>query len=231
MASPLIGITTYGQNEEKHFTLPREYVDSVRRAGGIPFLITPGETNLETVFSHLDGLILAGGGDLDPDYYDGNQHESIYMLDQERDESEFELARIALESEKPLFGICRGMQLLNIVLGGTLHEHLPDIVGEKVVHRLPPRKPTLHEVSIVEGSFLGQIIKRPRIEIASWHHQGIQKLASSFTAVSHADDGIVEAFEMASHPWLVGVQWHPEITSHRDPIQQDLFNHFVEATR
>ena len=227
MTTPFIGITTYGQDEKKRFTLPREYVDSVRRAGAVPVLITPGETNFDKLFSHLDGLVLAGGGDISPTWYKGEMHETIYSLDEERDLTEMELAKYILRKEIPTLGICRGTQLLNIVLGGTLHPHLPDVYGEEINHRLPPREPTPHPVKIKEGSQLAKLTGTTDCIPESWHHQSINQLGEGLEIVAHAPDGVIEAVEFKDHPWLITVQWHPELSSERDPSQQNIFNGFV----
>jgi putative glutamine amidotransferase len=135
MNKPLIGITTYGRDENKRFHLPAAYVDAVRRAGGLPILIPPGEPDLDQLLPLLDGIILPGGGDVEPALYQGKKHETIYNLDPERDNSEIELARKLIDQDLPLLGICRGLQVINVALGGTLIEHLPDEVGEATAPR------------------------------------------------------------------------------------------------
>lgn len=235
--SPLIGITTYGRNAENHFTLPGEYVDAVRRAGGIPVLIPAGETHIDALLERLDGLVLAGGGDVDPELYAGNQHIEIYMIDPERDRSELALARTVAAGGMPTLGICRGLQVLNVALGGSLVEHLPDEVGEAITHRNPPpghaqiSSYALHPLRVDEGSLLATILGTREIEPASWHHQAVRRLAEGLRIVARAEDGTIEAAELADHPWLVAVQWHPEITAADDPSQQRVFDAFVEAAR
>lgn len=229
--SPLIGITTYGQNDERHFTLPREYVDSVRRAGGIPLLISPGETAFGHLLSELDGIIFAGGGDIGPACYESGGHDSIYMVDEERDTTEIDFARAAVDCKLPTLGICRGMQLLNVVFGGTLLEHLPDVVGETVVHRLPPREPTEHDVEVAGNSKLAAIVGGGRFSSVSWHHQAVNRVADRFDIVARADDGIIEAIESPGDSWLIGVQWHPELSAANDARQQRLFDAFIVASQ
>lgn len=229
MSPPLIGITTYGQDEESKFGLPRQYVDAVRRAGGMAFLIAPGTLFIPELLAAIDGLMLTGGGDLDPRLYGGRPHESIYMLDSERDATELELATAAIQAELPMLGICRGAQVINVALGGTLHEHLPDVVGDDVDHRLPPREPTEHVVHVQAESLLASIMGEPSFSAASWHHQAIRDVAPGLDVVAHAPDKTVEAVEMKEHPWLIGVQWHPELTAQTDDLQQRLFEAFVTA--
>ena len=229
MRQPIIGITTYGRDETNRFTLPAEYVDSIRRAGGTPVLLPPGESDCDRWLGLMDGLVLAGGGDIDPAAYGGRRHETVYMVDSERDASELALARKVLDNGVPTLGICRGVQIVNVALGGTLHEHLPDAVGDTVAHRSPSRDPTPHRVDLTEGSGLAAILGTLSFSAASWHHQAIRDVAPSLEVVAHAPDGVVEAFEMASHRWFYGVQWHPELTAADDPVQQRLFDALVEA--
>jgi putative glutamine amidotransferase len=228
---PIIGITTYGRDEDNRFRLPCLYVDAVRRAGGVAVLIPPGDDPGEELFSVVDGVILAGGGDIDPALYGGRPHEMIYSVDAERDRSELALARHLAGSGVPALGICRGHQVINVALGGTLHEHLPDVVGDRVLHRLPPREATEHPIVVAEGSRLAAILGERDFVAPSWHHQAIRNLAAGLSAVAQAPDGTIEGCEMRSHPWLVSVQWHPELTAHANPTQQRLFDALVEACR
>jgi putative glutamine amidotransferase len=226
---PIIGITTYARNESRNFTLPMEYVDAIRRAGGIPVLLPPGEPHQTELLGRLDAIILSGGGDMDPALYRGNDHETVYMVDHERDRSEIELARHVLELAVPTLCICRGIQVLNVALGGTLIEHLPDEVGDAIAHRVPPRHPTEHSIRVEPGSRLADIMEQTEATTASWHHQAIRRPAAGLDVVAHAPDGTIEAVEMPGHPWLVAVQWHPELTAAADPGQQRLFDALVKA--
>ncbi|HXF63671.1 MAG TPA: gamma-glutamyl-gamma-aminobutyrate hydrolase family protein [Caldilineaceae bacterium] len=226
---PLIGITTYGRNEEGDYTLPAEYVDAVRRAGGIPLLIPPGEPNLEPVLAVLDGLVLSGGGDLDPSHYASAGHPAIYMVDAERDAFELALARCAAEQPLPTLCICRGLQVLNVALGGSLVEHLPDEVDGSIGHRLEPDKPTRHPIAVLPGRRLATLLEAQEVEAVSWHHQAIRRLADPLAVAAQAADGVIEAVELPDHPWLIGVQWHPEMSAAHDPRQQRIFDALVAA--
>jgi putative glutamine amidotransferase len=229
--NPLIGLTTYGRSADNRYTLPAEYLDAVRRAGGVPVLIAPGEPRWEAILDVVDGLILSGGGDIDPGRYNGKRHETNYAIDQERDALELELGRRVIDSGMPTLGICRGAQILNIVQGGKLIEHIPDEFGEAVLHRAPPREPVSHSVKLKAGSRLAGILGRDQFDATSWHHQALRDAAAGFEAVAHAPDGSIEAIEMPSHPWLIAVQWHPELSAAADPVQQKLFDAIVEAAR
>ncbi|MDH5559807.1 MAG: gamma-glutamyl-gamma-aminobutyrate hydrolase family protein [Deltaproteobacteria bacterium] len=229
MTRPLIGITSYGRNDQHSFPLPAAYIDSIRSAGGIPLIIAPGEKHFRAIVSILDGLIFSGGGDLDPRLYQGQAHESLYMVDDERDQSELGLIELFIKTHKPLFCICRGMQLLNLMRGGNLYEHLPDHFGDRVSHRLPPREPVCHDVRIDPSSKLAEVLATTKTAPASWHHQGVRDLGADLTAVAWAEDQVIEAIESENHPWLIGVQWHPELTFENDPVQRNLFRRFVDA--
>ena len=229
--NPLIGLTTYGRGADNRYTLPADYIDAVRRAGGVPLLIAPGESRVEAILDVIDALVLSGGGDIDPSRYDGKRHETNYSIDQERDTLELELARRVIDSSIPTLGICRGAQILNVVQGGKLIEHIPDEVGVKVLHRAPPREPVTHGVKLKPGSRLAKILGRDQFDATSWHHQALRGAAAGFDAVAHAPDGTIEAIEMPSHPWMIAVQWHPELSAASDPLQQKLFDALVEAAR
>ena len=227
--TPFIGITTYGRGPHNRYILPAEYVDAVRRAGGIPLLLPPGEERMDAVLPLLKAVVFSGGGDLDPDLYGGSRHETIYMVEPERDRSEIDLARRVFDLEVPTLAICRGSQILNVAKGGTLIEHLPDEVGETVNHRVPPREPTPHPIRVEPASRLAGLLGATDFSCMSWHHQAVRRVAPGFEVVAHAPDGTIEGLEAPSHPWLVAVQWHPELTAAEDPIQQRLFDALVEA--
>lgn len=228
MRRTIIGITTYGRNEQNRYSVPAEYVDSIRRAGASAVLLPPGEHVVEEWLAIVDGVILAGGGDIDPDHYGGEAHETIYAIDRERDGSELVLARRIVDTGLPTLGICRGVQILNVALGGTLHEHVPDVFGDDIAHRLPPREPTSHAIDVAPDSGLARILGETRFESPSWHHQAVDGVASTLRVAARAPDGVIEAVEMPDHPWLYAVQWHPEL-SRNDDVQQRIFEALVEA--
>jgi putative glutamine amidotransferase len=229
MKPPIIGITTYGRNDDNRYHLPAKYVESVRRAGAIPVLIPPGEERLDDLLSLLDGVIFAGGGDIDPARYYGQGHAAVYSVDAERDSTELRLAQTLLNYDLPVLGICRGMQTINVALGGTLIAHLPDVVGESVFHRLPPKNPVRHTVSVDAGSTLASIFKQDTVNPVSWHHQAVDQLGDGLIPIAYAPDGTIEALELPDHRWFVAVQWHPELTADQQPEQQRLFDELVRV--
>jgi putative glutamine amidotransferase len=233
-AAPRVGITTYAVNSVGEIPVPQQYVSSVRRAGGIPLLIAPGETQLAALLDTLDALVLAGGGDICPTRYGGRGHETVYSVSTERDESELRMVEELFERRLPMLAICRGLQVVNVALGGTLHPHLPDVVGETIAHRAPPRLPIPHSITVAADSRLSAIMGASQgngIECMSWHHQAVDRPGHGCRAVANSVDGVVEAIEIAERPELIAVQWHPELTSHEDAAQQRLFDELVRLAR
>ena len=174
----------------------------------------------------IDGLILIGGGDVCPSCYEQESHETVYMTDSQRDRYELDLFKAALDVDIPVFGICRGIQVMNVALGGSLHQHLPDVVGDEVRHRLPPREPVNHTVFAEPDSRLATILQTEEFDAPSWHHQAVDRVAEPFVAVAYARDNTIEALELPDHKWCIAVQWHPELAPD-DPIQQRLFTDFI----
>lgn len=229
----LIGISSYARDggDPPAFTLPCGYVDAVRNAGAVPLVLPPGEADPSKLLDVVDGLVLAGGGDIAPQAYGATPHTTIYSVSEERDHFELELARAALKRpDVPVLCICRGLQVLNVALGGTLHQHLPDVFGESVLHRLPPRLPNRHHVRIEPGSKVAEALGVTEAEICSWHHQAVDKVGEGLKPVAWGEDGVVEALDLPSHPWCIAVQWHPEMQLD-DPLQPRLFDALVAAAR
>jgi putative glutamine amidotransferase len=234
----VIGLTTYGYQEKRtlsqhyeyHYALPKEYVDAVIRAGGIPLLIPPTGGNWRMLWRLFDGIIIAGGTDVAPQYYQGDtSNPKINAEAPERDATEIALVQYAFEmKDKPVLCICRGMQVLNVALGGTLHAHIPDI-REQVIHRSAEGVWALHDCTVKADSQLAQIMGTESVHTYSGHHQAVNQVANGLHVVATAPDGIIEAVVAPDHPWLVGVQWHPEKSAATDPTQQRLFDAFVAA--
>jgi len=230
MSAPLIGITAYALDEDIPYSVPSTYVEAVRRAGGIPVILPPGDSQAELLFERLDGLLLSGGGDIDPECYGAvERHEAIYGTDADRDTQELLLVNLAVERGLPTLAICRGNQIVNIACGGTLHQHLPNVVGDEIKHRLPPHNPTEHPVVLESGSKLARLLGSTEFVAPTWHHQAIAEVGEGLVVVAHAKDGTIEAVEMPDHPWLFSVQWHPELAAAENPLHQELFNRLVSV--
>ena len=229
---PRIGVTTYHRDnpERPRFYLPAAYVDAVRGAGGLPLLLPPGDEAAEDILAHLDGVVFTGGGDIHPRRFGGADHPHHYSVCDERDEFELRLIRAALAARLPTLAICRGSQVLNVALGGDLHGHLPDVVGEDVRHRESQDRHTRHSVNVAPGSRLAGVLGQEQLEVASWHHQAVNRLGEGLRAVAWAEDATVEALELEGAPWLLAVQWHPELQL-EEPAQRRLFAALLERAR
>ena len=225
---PIIGLSTYGIAHADGFNIPAEYVQAVLRAGGLPLLLPPASFDaIERWLEKIQGLVLIGGGDIDPARYGAASHDTVYNLDADRDRCEFALARAALKNRMPLLAICRGMQVVNVVRGGTLHRHLPEVFGESVAHRRPPRETTRHPVQVEADAHIVQAMGASQVTIVSWHHQAVGRLGKGLRPVAWAEDGVIEAMELDGNPNLLAVQWHPELSAAEDPTQQGLFDRLV----
>lgn len=229
--APIIGITTYARNEAGEISLPGHYLDAVVAAGGIPILLPPHQTQVDRLLNVIDGLIFAGGGDIDPSVYGGQPHPSIYLVDGDRDQFELTLAQAALSANLPTLGICRGLQILSVASGATLIPHVPDVFGDAIAHRLDhPRRPIPHPVQLVAGSRLARMMDTPEAIVESWHHQAVSAIPPGWQAAAYAADGLVEALERVDHPWMLAVQWHPELSPHH-PGHQRIFQALVTAAQ
>lgn len=214
MSRPVIGITCYV--EPAAFTvwrmpaalLPYNYVEHVVRAGGQPVLLPPAGEPAQLV-ERLDGLIVAGGGDIDPARYGERPHEKTGYIREFRDDAEFALVGAALDAGLPFLGVCRGLQVLNVALGGTLHQHLPDVVGH-AGHSPAPGEFGHLPVTAAPGSRLAEVLGDGEIDAAHYHHQAACELGDGLVACATSEDGTVEAVELAGHPFALAVQWHPE---------------------
>jgi putative glutamine amidotransferase len=223
---PVIGITTYLERaafairEAEAPLLPREYVDMVVRAGGVPVLLPPVGNGFAELVSTLDGLVLSGGADVAPDRYGQPAHGETTGLRPDRDEFEFGLLRAALAADLPVLAVCRGLQVLNVELGGTLHQHLPELLGRDT-HR--PSQGGLGScgVALVASSRTADVLGA-HTTVRCFHHQALDRVADGLVVTGRADDGTVEAVEGTGPGFVLGVQWHPEQNSEDDRLMAAL---------
>jgi gamma-glutamyl-gamma-aminobutyrate hydrolase PuuD len=212
---PLIGITTYRQEaqwgvwQRPAALLPVGYVDAVAEAGGVPVLLPPVELGAPEVVAALDGLILSGGADLDPTGYGAAPHPETGEPQRLRDAWDLAVLQSGLERDLPVLAICRGMQVLNVASGGTLHQHLPEAIGHDG-HRRQLGRFDSRAVRVQSGSRL-QAILGDNAPVSCSHHQGVDRIGDGLVPVAwDAQDGTVEAMELADRDFVVAVQWHPE---------------------
>jgi gamma-glutamyl-gamma-aminobutyrate hydrolase PuuD len=237
VTAPLIAIPTYhlgaGRvgNWEAAYGVPELYVAALGAAGARTALLPHSQpAEAEEVLAPFDGLLLAGGDDIEPARYGAADHPEQYGTDPDRDELELELARAAVRAGLPTLGICRGVQLLNVAFGGTLAQHLPgqDGPAEPRVEHRNESKQALHGLRVEPGSRLAEAIGQLEAEGLSHHHQGLDRLGDGFRPVAWAPDGLVEGIER-DQGWTVGVLWHPECTAAADPVQHRLLRSFVDV--
>jgi putative glutamine amidotransferase len=221
MRRPVIGICSAPEQarwsvwDDQAFLTPRSYVDAVHRAGGLALLIPPDaelEREPDELLDMLDGLVLAGGSDIDPATYGADRHEKTVGTVVERDTFELVLARRALERDLPLLGVCRGMQLMNVAAGGTLNQHVPDSHGHEDHRRsLGSFDDSDHDVRLEPGSLAARAAGQEVHATKSHHHQGIEELGEGLRVTGWAQlDDLPEAIEAPDKRFALGVQWHPE---------------------
>lgn len=214
MVRPVIGITTYAQEASwgvwrlPAALIPLDYVDAVERAGGRPVLIPPSEAGTDEVLDTLDGVVFSGGADVDPTLYGAEPHPETDTPQARRDAGELALLAAALERDIPVLAVCRGFQLLNVVRGGDLVQHLPEKVGHDV-HKQVPGEFAVHPVEIEDGTRLAAIVGSGA-HVTSHHHQALGRVGEGLIETAWAADGTLEAVEDRSLRFVVGVQWHPE---------------------
>lgn len=213
-AGPLIGLSAaieparYGVWEETVAFVPDVYLSAITRAGGGAVLLPPMPFGPARVLEALDGLVLTGGRDVDPRLYGAEAHDRTDAPGEERDAWELSLCRAALDMDLPLLAVCRGLQVLNVCLGGTLHQHLPEIVGHDS-HRASLGQMSPNQVTLEPGTAVASVMGSGTRGLCH-HHQALDRLGSGLLAVGHAADGTVEAVEVTGKSFALGVQWHPE---------------------
>ena len=232
---PIIGISTnQSKNVHGHPTvaLMQSYVNAVIQAGGVPVLIPSmiHDDGWDALYARLDGILLSGGGDMAVERFSGEPHPRVDEVDPQRDSVELKMVKAAVEDGKPFLGICRGAQVINVGLGGTLYTHLQDQFPNSLDHAYPGNRRTVlvHEVKLEEGTRIAEVMGEPILKVNSLHHQGLKDIAPSLRVTGYAPDGLVEAVELPDHAFGIAVQWHPEWLTDQGPTR-NLFRKFVEA--
>lgn len=239
---PLIGVTTsitVGKRPERAY-LNSAYLVAVQRAGGVPLPLPPplDDRAREELPARCDGFLLTGGGDLDPALFDEPPHPSLYEVARARDRLEVALVRHALAAGKPLLAVCRGIQVLNVAFGGTLFQDVASDPGTDIQHEQDrdgrPRDEPSHPVKVAAGSRLARVLGTTDLLVNSMHHQAVKAPGRGLVPVAWAPDGIVEGLEREdadAAPLVLGVQWHPEELTDKDPAARRLFAALVDASR
>lgn len=226
----VIAVTQMGNDLFRKY-MKSKYVKSLERAGATVRWIELDDTEsaIKQALS-CDGLLLPGGADIDPSFYGREREEKCGKPNELRDKNEFQIFRAFVETKKPVLCICRGFQLLNTVYGGTLYQDIADIKKCSHFDFLKRAKP-VHKISISKPSVLYEIFGTAEAGVNSLHHQSVEKIGENLTVSAVSEDGFVEGLELKGHPFCIGVQWHPEHMSHRDSLEQRLFDEFVRACK
>jgi putative glutamine amidotransferase len=226
--NPIIGVTSSYDWDRNNYILPASYIESIIICGGLPILLPPTTTkNSEEVIALLDGIMLTGGVDVDPSQYGEPPIPKLGKIDPIRDGYELYLTREAIEHQKPLLAICRGIQVLNVALGGTLYQDVYTQVDGSFKHsQMAPRYYPTHKVKILKDSKLFEIFGKNEIGVNSFHHQAIKTLGKGLTANAWSEDGLIEGVENQGENFVLGVQWHPERMIKGEMVK--IFQAFVE---
>lgn len=240
---PVIGVTpdyNAGDREdmggrEPTYFLRARYLQAVEDVGGIPLILplAAARADRQHLLAQLHGVVLTGSGpDLPPVLYGERRRYEYPVMSRQRADFEIALARFAQRAQVPVLGICGGMQSLNVALGGTLFQDIPSQVAASLRHRQPaPAVTHSHWIDVRPRSLLQRILRQTRIRVNSSHHQAVRRVAPSLSVSAVAPDGVIEAIESERHPFLLGVQWHPEFLYRHDRTARRIFSAFVKAAR
>lgn len=236
-AVPLIGITadlstdSRSSHSEAMLLLPERYCRAIENAGGIPLVLPSivSGSSLRRILQRLDGLLISGGNfDIHPVYYGEKPTEALGKVKSRRTESELELARLAVQRDLPLLGICGGAQALNVAMGGSLYQDISIEVPDAVEHQLSAKRSTGgHNIDVKAGTRLHQILGRRTVEVNTTHHQAVKRLGKGLIVNATAPDGLIEGIESPVHSFVLGLQWHPEVLAPKIPHQKRIFSFFV----
>lgn len=228
---PIIGISS--SLNEHALSVPTEYIQAITKFGGVPIILPNLEENaIDSIIEILDGLLLSGGGDIDPTLFNEEPHQHLGKITPERDEFEIAIIQKMMRLNKPIFGICRGMQILNIAIGGDMYQDIYMQTQNKLLQhtQLAPRSHKSHFVEIMDGTKLSDIVQLEKFKVNSFHHQAVRKIPTDFKVSAIASDGIIEAFESLNHKFVMALQWHPEcLLSQNDHASTAIFEAFILA--
>ena len=233
MKKPIIGIVPLVDIERESYWMLPGYMKGIEQAGGIPLMLplTSDEENLQQLAEELDGFLYAGGQDISPNLYAQRRSRMCGQCCHERDEMETILFRMVYEQDKPLLGICRGIQCINVVMGGTLYQDLPsEHSSDTEHHQIPPYDVPVHSVKIIGDSPLYKLLKKETLMVNSYHHQAILTLAPKVSAMAVSEDGLIEAVCVPKKRFIWGIQWHPELSCLVDENSRKIFSEFILMT-
>ncbi|MFW6237839.1 MAG: gamma-glutamyl-gamma-aminobutyrate hydrolase family protein [Halanaerobiales bacterium] len=223
-----VGLTLgYRDSQYRKLETTDRYSRAVKNAGGVPLLLPPllKQNDICSLLSHLDGILLTGGVDIDPRYFSRPVKQKNGRIDPLRDKMEIILVRQALEKNIPILAICRGIQVLNSACGGTLYQDLPPFSYQHL--QKAPKWYPVHKINIKPGSVLHKLYSTRQIGVNSFHHQSVKDPGENIKILARAEDGVIEALKIKNHPFALGVQWHPEEMLNKYSLQKKLFQYFL----
>ena len=229
---PLIGVMPLWDDDKESVWMLPGYLEGIRQAGGIPVILpfTSENDELEQLAKMCDGFLFTGGHDVSPELYSEKPVDDSVICCKDRDEMESWYLKYAISSDKPLLGICRGIQFINAALGGTLYQDLPTQHPSEIDHhQKPPYDIPVHTVSIVKDSPLGKLLDTEQLSVNSYHHQAVKDLSPRLKAMAISTDGLIEAVFMPEHRFLWAVQWHPEFSYLTDINSRKIFKAFIDS--
>ena len=232
MLKPLIGVMPLWDDDKESVWMLPGYLEGIRQAGGIPVILpfTSENDELEQLAKICDGFLFTGGHDVSPELYSEKPVDDSVICCKDRDEMESWYLKYAISSDKPLLGICRGIQFINAALGGTLYQDLPTQHPSGIDHhQKPPYDIPVHTVSIVKDSPLGKLLDTEQLSVNSYHHQAVKDLSPRLKAMAISTDGLIEAVFMPEHRFLWAVQWHPEFSYLTDINSRKIFKAFIDS--
>jgi len=230
MNKPVIGVTSLINYEANEYRMQYTYMNYIERAGGVPVILPLSDDRdvIRSAFTYLDGIMFSGGPDIAPSFYGQTLSPYCGNISEERDNNELILFKEAIKSDLPIFGICRGLQIMNVALGGTLYQDIPTELDFCLDHEMSEKcEDKQHFVNVEKGTPLYGIFKKERIEVNSYHHQAIKNLAPGLCVSAYSEDGVAEAAYLPGERFIHGVQWHPEKTFESDPCSFKLACEFV----
>ena len=229
---PMIGVMPLWDDGKDSLWMLPGYLDGIRQAGGLPviFPFTEDEADLEQLAGMCDGFLFTGGHDVSPALYHEKPLEGLVVSCQKRDVMEGIVLGKAIEKDKPVLGICRGIQFINVYLGGTLYQDIPTQVASEIEHhQTAPYDKPIHAVTVAEGSPLYHCLGISSLPVNSYHHQSVRRLAPALEAMAYSPDGLIEAVYMPGKKFLWAVQWHPEFSFRTDSYSRSIFGAFLQA--
>ena len=232
MSKPIIGVMPLWDDEKDSLWMLPGYFDGLTQAGGIPIMLplTSDAPELDQLIEMCNGFLFTGGHDVSPDLYGESALNGVVSSCRKRDEMELYILKKAIEADKPVLGICRGIQFINAALGGTLYQDIPtQFETDTEHHQNPPYDIPVHKINVIKDSPLYKYIGAEQIEVNSYHHQAVKEVAPDLKVMAVSEDGLVEALYLPQHHFLWAVQWHPEFSYKTDGNSRKLFQIFIEA--